>query len=90
MKYYDYEWDLHPDKIIIDPDIDIDKLGWKGGDYFKLVNINGQVQLVKLDPLMKFLKDGESKWANTEIGTTAYQNIQKFIFLINRFGMIKI
>lgn len=61
MKYYDYEWDLHPDKIIIDPDIDIDKLGWKGGDYFKLVNINGQAQLVKLDPLLKFLKDGESK-----------------------------
>ena len=61
MKYYDYEWDLHPDRIILDPDINVDKLGWKGGDYFKLVNVDGQVQLVKLDPLMKFLKDGESK-----------------------------
>lgn len=59
MKYYDYEWDLHPDKIIIDEAIDIDKLGWKGGDYFKLVNIDGKAQLIRLDPLLKFLKDGE-------------------------------
>jgi hypothetical protein len=59
MKHYDYEWDLHPDRIILDEELNIDRLGWKGGDYFKLVNIDGKAQLIKLDPLLKFLKDGE-------------------------------
>jgi hypothetical protein len=59
MKHFDYDWDLYPDRIILDEELNIDKLGWKGGDYFKLVNINGKAQLIKLDPLLKFLKDGE-------------------------------
>jgi len=62
MKHFDYDWDLYPDRIILDKELNIDKLGWKGGDYFKLVNIDGQAQLVKVDPLIKFLKDGEQKW----------------------------
>jgi len=33
-------------------------LGWRGGDYFKVVNHNGRVMLVKVDPLEKFLRDG--------------------------------
>ena len=59
MKHYDYDWDLEPEGIKFDPELDIDKLGWKGGDYFRLTNINGQAQLVKCHPLVKFLKDGE-------------------------------
>jgi hypothetical protein len=59
MKHFDYDWDLYPDRIILDQELNIDKLGWKGGDYFKLVNINGKAQLIKLDPLVKFIKDGE-------------------------------
>jgi hypothetical protein len=59
MRYYDYEWDLSPDRIILDKQLDIDALGWHGGDYFKIININGQAQLIKLDPLEKFLKQGE-------------------------------
>jgi hypothetical protein len=59
MKHYDYDWDLYPDKIILDKELNIDKLGWNGGDYFKLVNIDGVAQLIKLDPLLKFLKEGK-------------------------------
>jgi hypothetical protein len=59
MKYYDYDWDLEPHRILLDPELNIDKLGWKGGDYFKVTNINGRAMLVKVDPLVKFIKDGE-------------------------------
>ena len=56
MKYLDYDWDLRKDKIILDCDLDIDKLEWKNGDFFELQNINGQAQLVKVDALVKFVK----------------------------------
>jgi hypothetical protein len=56
--YYDYTWDLEPNRILLDPELNIDKLGWKGGDYFKVTNINGRTALVKIDPLEKFLRDG--------------------------------
>jgi hypothetical protein len=56
MKYIDYDWDLQHDKIVIDSDINIDKLGWKAGDHFELININGKVILQKVDPVVKFVK----------------------------------
>jgi hypothetical protein len=56
MKHYDYEWDLSNTGIKLDPELDIDRLGWKHGDHFKLVNINGIAQLVKVDPLEKFVR----------------------------------
>jgi hypothetical protein len=59
MRHYDYDWDLSPEGIILDKDLDIDKLGWRAGDYFKVTNINGKAMLIKVDPLVKFLKDGE-------------------------------
>jgi hypothetical protein len=59
MKYYDYEWDLEPNGILFDKELDLDKLGWRGGDYFQVKNVNGRAMLVKVDPLIKFLKDGE-------------------------------
>ena len=58
MRYYDYEWDLEPNRILLDAELNIDKLGWRGGDYFKVTNVNGRVVLVKVDPLEKFLRDG--------------------------------
>jgi hypothetical protein len=61
MLYYDYNWDLNPWGIKLDSEINIDKLGWKGGDYFQLVNIDGQAMLRKVDPSIKFLKDGVEK-----------------------------
>ena len=59
MLHFDYSWDLHHDRIILDEELNIDRLGWQAGDYFKLVNENGRAMLIKVDPLIKFLKDGE-------------------------------
>jgi hypothetical protein len=59
MKHYDYDWDLSPEGIILDKELDIDALGWQHGDYFKVTNINGTAMLIKVDTLVKFLKDGE-------------------------------
>jgi len=60
MRYYDYEWDLEPHRILLDAELDVDKLGWQAGDYFKVANVNGRAMLVKVDPLEKFLQDGVS------------------------------
>jgi hypothetical protein len=58
MRYYDYEWDLEPNRILLDAELNVDALGWKGGDYFQVKNVDGRVLLVKVDPLVKFLIDG--------------------------------
>jgi hypothetical protein len=58
MKYYDYEWDLEPNRILLDAELNVDKLGWRAGDYFRVANINGRAMLVRVDPLEKFLRDG--------------------------------
>ena len=61
MKHYDYEWDLESDRIILDKELNIDKLGWRQGDCFKVTNIDGRAMLVKLDPLVKFIEEGLRK-----------------------------
>ena len=61
MLYVDYSWDLSENRIILDEELNIDKLGWRNGDYFQVKNVNGRAQLVKVDPLIKFLKDGDQR-----------------------------
>ncbi len=61
MKHFDYDWDLYPDRIILDQELNIDRLGWKGGDYFKLVNIDGKAQLIKVEELEKFIVKGATE-----------------------------
>ena len=61
MRYFDYEWDLEPGYIKFDPEINIDKLGWKNGDCFKITNVDGRAMLVKLDPVVKFIEEGLRK-----------------------------
>jgi hypothetical protein len=56
MKHYDYDWDLEPAYIKFDPELNIDKLGWKHGDCFKITNVNGSAMLIKLDPVEQFVK----------------------------------
>jgi hypothetical protein len=56
MRYYDYEWDLEPEYIKFDPELDLDKLGWKGGDCFKVTNVNGRAMLVKLEAVEQFAR----------------------------------
>lgn len=56
MKHFDYDWDLYPNLIKLDTELNTDRLGWRHGDLFKFVNVNGQQQLVKLDPVEQFAK----------------------------------
>lgn len=56
MRHYDYTWDLEPQYIKFDPELNIDKLGWRSGDCFKIANVNGQAMLVKLDPVEQFVR----------------------------------
>lgn len=56
MLHFDYNWDLHPDRIILDEELNIDRLGWRHGDMFKVTNVDGRAMLVKVDPLETFLK----------------------------------
>ena len=56
MKHYDYEWDLESWGIKFDPELNIDKLGWRAGDCFKITNVDGRAMLVKLDPVEQFVK----------------------------------
>ncbi len=59
MKYIDYDWDCSSEGIILDAEFNSDRLGWKHGDYFRFENRNGQQVLVKVDPLIKFLRNGQ-------------------------------
>ena len=43
-------------EIKFDPEINIDKLGWRAGDCFKITNVNGRAMLVKMDPVEQFVK----------------------------------
>ena len=65
MRHFDYDWDLYPDKIVLDSELNIDKLGWRHGDCFKVTNINGRAMLVKLDPVEQFVR-GEPVNVQTE------------------------
>ncbi len=58
MLYIDYTWDCSPEGIKLDEEFNSDKLGWKGGDYFKLINVNGRQYLKKVDDLEKFIIKG--------------------------------
>ncbi len=58
MKYIDYDWDCSPQGIVLDEEFNSDKLGWKGGDYFQLVNINGRQFLRRVGDLEKFILKG--------------------------------
>lgn len=61
MLHIDYSWDLDPDRIVLDDELNTDKLGWKGGDYFRFVNIDGKQMLVKVGDVEKFLIRGANK-----------------------------
>jgi hypothetical protein len=56
MRYYDYEWDLYPQSIVFDKELDTDNLGWQDGDVFKLIMVEGRTKLVKMDLLEKFAR----------------------------------
>jgi len=56
MKYADYDLDLSKERIVLDKEITLQKLEWHTGDHFEVREENGQVELVRVDPLLKFIK----------------------------------
>jgi len=56
MLYLDFNWDVSSRGIILDEEFNSDKLGWKHGDLFRFVNINGRQILQKMDPLETFVR----------------------------------
>ena len=64
VKYLDYDWNLSPERIVLDEKLNIDKLGWKAGDCFVVQNIDGRAMLTKVDPLVQFVKYGNNPGAN--------------------------
>ena len=59
MNYIGYDFSLTEEGIGLDEELKLDRLGWRGGDYFKLVNVDGRNKLVRVEPLVKFLEDGK-------------------------------
>ena len=60
MLHIDYDWDLGPTYIIPDKEIDFNRLEWQAGDYWQMIEVNGYLQLKKIDPMIKFLLEGEN------------------------------
>ena len=56
MIHYDYTWDLYPNYIKLDEELNTAALGWKEGDYFKFVESNGVRLIKKIDPIEVFAK----------------------------------
>jgi len=56
MIYVDYTWDLKENGIVLDEEINIDRLGWRAGDCFKITNVNGKAMLLKLEDVEQFAK----------------------------------
>lgn len=55
--YYDYIWDLNPDQLILDRELNTEKLGWQTGDVFVLVEgSNKQKYLRKMSVLERFTR----------------------------------
>ena len=58
MLYIDYNWDLTPETMIPDPELNTDQLEWEAGDYWKVVERNGKKFLRKMDNLEQFVVAG--------------------------------
>jgi len=62
MLYFDYTWDLSPTLMIPDKELNTERLQWKKGDYWKVVeNSEGRKMLVKVDVLEEFLLTGTTE-----------------------------
>ena len=56
MKYIGYDLVISEEKLVLDKEITLKKLEWSKGDYFEVKEENGQIELVRIDPLIKFLR----------------------------------
>ena len=56
MLYLDYNWDLSPNGILLDEELNLERLNWREGDLFKVVKVNNRFSFVKVEPLEKFVR----------------------------------
>ena len=61
MLYVDYNWDLGPGYIVPDKELNTKKLGWKSGQYWQVIEVEGQLRLYQVDPVVQFLLEGTEK-----------------------------
>lgn len=64
MIHMDYTWDLDSNGIKFDEELNIDRLGWHDGDFFKVETINGRRYMKKVDPLIAFVRSGAEETCN--------------------------
>ena len=56
MLHIDYSWDLHSDRIILDEELNTDRLGWQPGDIFVLEETaTGKLIIKKQSGLRKMI-----------------------------------
>jgi hypothetical protein len=59
MLYFDYDWDLSPLGILLDRELDTDKLNWQPGDIFVVEETNnGRLIIKKQLGVSKFILEG--------------------------------
>ena len=58
MLYFDYTWDLTPNTIIPDPELNTNQLNWKPGDLFQVQERDGRNVLVRVNKLEKSVAQG--------------------------------
>ena len=56
MKYIGYDLVISEEKLVLDKEITLKKLDWHKGDYFEVKEQDGQIELVRVDPVVKFIK----------------------------------
>jgi hypothetical protein len=59
MKHYEYDWDLYPDCIVLDKELNTERLGWKPGQFWKMENQDGNLVLQQVDPILQFIIEGK-------------------------------
>ena len=61
MLYVDYNWDPGPGYIVPDKELNTEKLGWKPGQFWQMIEANGQLRLHQVDPMVQFILEGSNK-----------------------------
>jgi len=56
MIYMDYEWDLNPNYLKFDDELNLKQLNWNDGDIFVVNKVGEKTILRKVDDLEKFVK----------------------------------
>jgi hypothetical protein len=62
MKHYDFVWDLGEGYIIPDEEINLERVGWRPGQYWQVVADGGKMSLRLVDPLVQFTLEGGQKY----------------------------